>query len=101
MKEVRRFRSNSWGKRLKTRMSSIQSKQKSRSLRISSMKRWKYWAPFRRPKNKGNLEKAERNGNCDLLDVDRMNRDLVVSPYKVYFGKGVAAGKTVVVILYV
>ena len=51
--------------------------------------------------HKGKFEKAERCGECGLLDYVRVNRDLVVSPYEVYFGKGGAAGKAVGVFLYV
>jgi hypothetical protein len=34
------------------------------------------------------------------LDVVRVDRDLMVSPHEVNFGKGVTAGKAVRVVLY-
>ena len=56
----------SWGERLKTRMLSIHVKQNSKSLRISSMKYWKVWAAFRRPKDiKGNSKRP----NEVVMDV--------------------------------
>jgi hypothetical protein len=65
------------------------------------MKRWKVWAAFRRPKDiKGNSKRPKGCGNCCFLDVVRVDRDLVVSPNEVDFGKDGAAGKAVVVVLY-
>ena len=47
------------------------------------------------------FEKAERCGDNCLLDVIRVDRNLMVSPHKVNFGKDGAAEKAVGVILYV
>ena len=49
--------------------------------------------------HEGKFEKAERCGDCCLLDVFRMDRDLMVSSYQVDLRKGGAAGKSVGVIL--
>jgi len=50
----------SWGDRLKARKSSIYAKQKSKSLRITSMKRWNFWAAFRMPKDiQGNSKRPK------------------------------------------
>jgi hypothetical protein len=47
------------------------------------------------------FEQAERGGDGCLLDVVRMNRNLVERPYQVNFGEGGAAGKVMGVVLYV
>jgi len=47
------------------------------------------------------FEKDERCGDCCLLDVFRVDRDLMVSSYQVNLGKGGAAGKAVGVVLNV
>jgi hypothetical protein len=49
----------------------------------------------------GKFEKAERGGDGCLLDVIRVDRNLVVRPYKVNFGEDGAARKVVRVVLYV
>ena len=57
---MRKCWSCSWGEWLKTRMSSIYAKQKSKSLRISSMKLWKLWAALREPTEiKGNSKRTK------------------------------------------
>jgi hypothetical protein len=56
------------------------------------------------PQAKGHVrefKKAERVGDSCLLDVVRVDRNLMVSPHEVNFGKDGAAGKAVGVILYV
>jgi hypothetical protein len=50
---------------------------------------------------KRDFEKAKRRNNGCLLDVVRMDGNLVVSPHEVDFGKGGAARKAVRVVLYV
>jgi len=51
--------------------------------------------------HEGKFEKAERCGDCCLLDVFRMDRNLIVSSYQANLGEGGAAGKEVGVVLYV
>jgi hypothetical protein len=57
------------------------------------MKGWNFRSAFRRPKDKGKFEKAERCSERCLLDI-RVSRNFVVSSYKVKFGKGGAAGRS-------
>jgi len=44
---------------------------------------------------------AESCGDCYLLDVFRVDRDLMVSSHQINLGRGGAAGKAVGVVLYV
>jgi len=47
------------------------------------------------------LKKAESGGDCCLLVVFRVERDLMISTYQVNLRKGGAAGKTMGEVLYV
>jgi hypothetical protein len=47
------------------------------------------------------FEETKRCGNCHLLDVIRVDRNLVVSPQEINFGEGGAARKAVGIVLYV
>ena len=47
------------------------------------------------------FKEAKRSCNGCLLNVIRMDRDLVVCPYEIDFGKGSTASKTVGIVLYV
>jgi hypothetical protein len=50
---------------------------------------------------KGKFKQAERCGDCCLLDVFRVGRDLMVNSYQIILGKGGGVGKAVVVVLCV
>jgi hypothetical protein len=65
------------------------------------MKRRKLSAAFRRPKDQRKLENAKSCSNGSLLDVDGVDRNLVICPHKFNFGKGGGNGKAVSVVLYV